>query len=116
MSRYRYEKERAAFLERFLPTGIAPKQLKEEKRICAELFEKYPDMSFWKGLKPPFEVQTLAYFFGPRGRVFLSRAYNIHRFEPTPRAPKPELQDTKVGDDWIPTNSKPRTPKEFLNG
>jgi len=114
MSRYRYEKERAAFIARALPNLASPKQLRDEKQVVADLFEKYPDMKFWRGLKMPFELNSLVYFFCPKGRVWLHKAYVVFSFEKAPASPKPVFQKSKVGEDRI-IKSKPRTLKEFLN-
>lgn len=114
MSRYRHEKERSAFIARFLPP-VTGAQLKEEKRMFAELFEKYPDLAFWQGLKPHFEIKSLTYFFGPAGKLFLKRAFLINSFEGFEQPPKPILQSEKIGEDYG-VKTKPRTIKDFLNG
>jgi hypothetical protein len=114
MSRYRHEKERTAFITRFLPP-VTGAQLKEEKRMFAELFEKYPDLDFWRGFNPHFEINSLTYFFGPAGKRYIKKAFLIFSFEGIERPVKPVLQSEKVGEDRV-VKTKPRTVRDFLNG
>lgn len=106
--------ERAALIKRLLPNVASAARLAKERKIVTDLFAKYPDMKFWAWLTVPFELETLAYFFGPKGSAYLRQAYGAFTFEP-PCRPAPFVLGKKLGED-VHISVKPRTLKEFLNG
>lgn len=110
---YRFEKERVALLNRLMPV-VKRGQLREEKRLIAELFDRYPDLTFWEKYKPAFPFESFADFFSPIGRERIQIDYAHWRFKPPAHRIPVKLSDNKFGEDRKITRRP--TLIDFLNG
>jgi hypothetical protein len=46
-----------------------------EIKIAKKLLSEYPSMSFWRGVKIDFKLNSLAWFFSPNGKKILDIEY-----------------------------------------
>ena len=47
-----------------------------EFKIAKKLLSEYPEMSFWRGVRLDFKLNSLAWFLGMDGKKIISKEYS----------------------------------------
>lgn len=85
-----------------------PKNLILELANIKKLIAKYPNLDFWRGFKPLFQVKSLLWFFGG-GKNDLRFAYNEKTLDlSVPKTENANIGTEKIGEDVV-INKKPKS-------
>jgi hypothetical protein len=93
-------------LKRFISQNVKPPEQgfvtrfwPREMKVAKELFEKYPNLDFWKRMEIGFKVHSLAWFKMKQGADRLEQKYREFNFKPQNTKDNVlELSDGKIGE------------------
>lgn len=103
-------KERKAFISRMIKTGTKIHYGREQK-FAKQIFESWP-IDFLNKVKPPFEMNSLAWFLSKDGKKYLQ--LKLHEFNYNPQSYEIIAGDQKVGEDWL-GQPKRKSLRNFLS-
>lgn len=86
----------------------------KEMKFTKDLYAQYEDIGFWKQLKIPYKIQSLAYFKSEDGQKELKKQWAIYKYEPPIVQERIELGE-KVGKKYKSTKTH-KTLLEFIDG
>lgn len=92
-----YFQERKDFLYAMMPDGPAKNQWRKEMGFTKKIFEDWP-VEFLKTVKPPFAMNSVAWFLGAKGKEFLSIKLKEFRAKPQ-EIIESKVVEKKVGAD-----------------
>ena len=95
--------------------GFWPKEMK----IATKLVKKY-NLDFLMWVIPPYgkKVPSLAYFIADYGQQYLQEQFfnfNKTKIDLSPKVEEVQLSESKIGNDIILQEKKPKTLRDFLN-
>jgi hypothetical protein len=102
--------ERKAFISRMIKAGIKI-QYGKEQNFAKKLFEEWP-IDFLNKVKPPFEMNSLAWFLSKDGKKYLQ--LKLYEFNYKPKREEIIKGEEKIGEDWN-GNSKLKSLRKFLS-